>query len=452
MALLLIGSTGNGKSTLGNFLLDPTKEHLFRKQTFKTAQANLPETQNVKDTTKLVKYSESEEMIATVIDTPGLNENAERDLHHMIQIVERLQKLDSVKACIFVVKFNSKIDAQYRSTVQYYSKLLPSLFERNVIVVMTEYANDERSMQLREMQGIDANQVMDNTRKELVVTGGLSYDPMLFAMDCLPIGEEEWEVSMRIRDAFFQYVDQLEPFSSTSFAIAKTPYIVAKDNEKASLFDGEIKGYNVRLMEANKLAQKCLEEEEDKGREMTEMKKVIKNLENRIEQLDTNDNVTAASWSQEISWKLFKTLEREYTLTSQWKIQNVKRWNNGKCTWKDELETDHCVKGKVKGRFMRGLYATLTLETMKKEKYAEEISEERKKLAKSEHDYQQLHEELMTIQKNHKQYIEDLRLLESFIEDRSESIACLSSEYMSVTEAKDRLQELQKIGKEIVST
>ena len=38
MSILLIGSTGNGKSTLGSFLVNPEKEHIFGdNQTFKTA-------------------------------------------------------------------------------------------------------------------------------------------------------------------------------------------------------------------------------------------------------------------------------------------------------------------------------------------------------------------------------------------------------------------------------
>ena len=59
MAVLLVGSIGNGKSTLGNFLLNPHEDHIFgKKQTFKTAQTSRPETQHVlgEDTKRIQSY------------------------------------------------------------------------------------------------------------------------------------------------------------------------------------------------------------------------------------------------------------------------------------------------------------------------------------------------------------------------------------------------------------
>ena len=70
--------------------------------------------------------------------------------------------------CVLVVKFTSKIDAQYRATIQYYRKLLPTLFEKNVIIVMTGFATDDRSTELRKKQGINVEQIKANTVREIV--------------------------------------------------------------------------------------------------------------------------------------------------------------------------------------------------------------------------------------------------------------------------------------------
>lgn len=114
MAVLLIGSTGNGKSTLGNFLLNPDIQKPGGKF-FKVAKDNLPQTKLTEHKTTAVKIRKDEppkDLI--VIDTPGLNESKVHDLRHMIDLIEKLQAVKDIKACIFVVKFSTKIDEQYK--------------------------------------------------------------------------------------------------------------------------------------------------------------------------------------------------------------------------------------------------------------------------------------------------------------------------------------------------
>ena len=81
MAVLLVGSTGNGKSTLGNFLLNPHEDHNFgKKQTFKTAQTLRPETRHVLSQKAKIKLANGSAHTWTIVDTPGLNESDEKDL------------------------------------------------------------------------------------------------------------------------------------------------------------------------------------------------------------------------------------------------------------------------------------------------------------------------------------------------------------------------------------
>ena len=206
VTVLLIGSTGNGKSTLGNFLLDPSKQRGSTRP-FAMAKSNMPETQ-VTQSKESVFTGPSVEALGyssvhfTAIDTPGLNESNVADLQHMIGIVEKLEEVEEIAACILVIKFNAKIDRQYRSTVEYYSKLLPSLFEKNIFVVMTDFASDPRSVAVREDQGIDVEKVKENTRRELVDYAKLSFkNPIVFMLDCLPYGNDESSISSGVRNS-----------------------------------------------------------------------------------------------------------------------------------------------------------------------------------------------------------------------------------------------------------
>lgn len=247
--MLLIGSTGNGKSTLGNFLLDPDDvitggKHFAVSQdnksktnetsiktfevTYQLAENNesmvnvghvtsKSEDEGIKSTEVSVDISDpdislpegTEESnslserhastnvftstkteLLTVIDTPGLNESPIQDLKHMIDLVKTLHQYETVQACIFVVKFSTRIDQQYKETITYYKKQLPELFRHDCMIIMTDYATDRRSIAGRRKQGIDTEEIITNVRNEVKKCSGICFDPIVFALDCFPFEDE----------------------------------------------------------------------------------------------------------------------------------------------------------------------------------------------------------------------------------------------------------------------
>lgn len=439
MAIVLIGSTGSGKSSLGNFLIDPSEEHLFEKPVFSVAKANMPETQFVLPVS--FKYKKTD---FTLIDTPGLNESDVRDLRHMIQIVDCLQKVESIVACVLVVKFNSKIDAQYRSTVQYYRKLLPSLFERNVIIVMTNFATDDRSVMLREKKGTNVEEIKRNTIREIVENGSLAYEPLLFTIDCLPMSDDEQKLNKSVRSAIFSKLMSQKPFPSKGLMVAKTAVLKSEDNEKTKSYEGEITGYNTRLQQANARATEALEKIQSKDHEITEKEKELHVLKTDLVDKDSSDLTSIDSWSVSEEWKFFQWFSKTFERTTACEIESVDRWTNGHCEWKDYEETKHSVKGKIEGEFMRGIYASLTLQASKRNKYAKEITSLRQQIGELEKHRQSLKEHLNEIRERYKEYTDDIKLLEQFIEEKRVLITALMSDYMTLEEALGRLDKLEK--------
>ena len=443
-SVLLIGSTGNGKSTLGNFLLDPDETQT--KKLFETATDNLPKTQNSLGITGTLDDVDMYSSVRlTVIDTPGLNEGAVKDLKHMVDLIKWLQEVGEITACIFVVKFHSKIDAQYRATIKYYAKLLPSLFEKNAFIVMTDYATDARSVTLREKQGINEEQMKINVVKEIVDCAELDYDdPMVFKIDCVPLSQPEKDASMDVRAAIIDYVLSLQPIAMKDLTVAKTEYLLAEDKAKISEHEGAVTGYKERLQETNNKAVKALDEVHLKEKEVADSVKKIKSIKLELGEKDTYELVTAATWSVDAEWKFLQTQTKGYKLTSQWPIINVKKWTNKKCELEDKRLTTHTLEGIVKGSFMRGLYANITLETKKCLKYAAEIKQLKDELTITEATRAAQEKELLSYSERYKDYIAEIGLLEKFIQQKRNLIVELSQDRMSIDEAYERLQKIKE--------
>ena len=436
---MLVGSTGSGKSTLGNFLVNPDNHHILGvKQTFETAQTNLPQTQ----TTSTSEF-QHEEQTFTVIDTPGLNESAWKDLSHMIDIVKVLRTgMRSVRACVLCTKFNAKVDAQYKATIEYYSRLLPTLFEGNVVVVMTSFSTDERSVTLRKNQNIDEEKVKENTIAEVKEIAGLSYRPQLFTIDCLPIDRDECEISMETRRAILDYIAKLHPIPTADVVVAKTEHLKQIDDKECDTIHGEIVGYNKRLKQANDRAAETFAKIEEEQVKKSEKVAELVNLRVKLRLNDSDDLVTAGHWGINREWKLLTWLCRNVNIDSPWKIVDVQKWTNGKCQWTEEEVTEKTYQGKLQGMFMRGLYASVTLKTTKRDKYAPIIAKLYETVSEQQKQLDGIEKNLKKICMEHSEFLDEISDLNQHLEACLERIRALSTNYLSLKEAEDRLLSL----------
>lgn len=532
MAVLLIGSTGNGKSALGNFLLDPDNIQLAGKH-FEVANDNLPKTQQTKaekaevtfqhwdeDTTGSVPeehqsteisegeitegdvleevvdvpdgdgdYSKAESDYSTdaggkihgkskfnfanlhrqlkvmgsefssyftqmliktkdltVIDTPGLNESPKKDLEHMIDLVTNLQKLETIQACIFVVKFDTKIDQQYKDTIEYYSRLRPSLFGNNSIIVMTHYFTDRRSVAMREQQGINYDVIIYNVKKEIIKSSGICYEPMIFALDCIPLEGEQEELTTAkgVRDAILSYIFSQRAINTKEMQLAKTKSLLEGDKECINTHEEDIKNYTTRLKEANEGAAAVLDIVRKKEGEVTAINNELVVLEDERREKDSNGLVTAASWSVNDKFKWFKWQTKEFDIESKWDISEVEKWANTRCRWQNMVRKPKKVHGVLKGNFMRGLYASITLKTRKKLQFAGEIAKlngsiEEKKEARTE-----AGREMVESRNQQKDAHLSIKFLQDFIEEKRERIKTHAGNLMTLEEAKSQLEKYQE--------
>lgn len=439
MAVLLIGSTGNGKSTLGNFLINPNDEF---SGVFETATDNLPQTQSTKVVSASINGSSGNEI--AIIDTPGLNESKTKDLQHMTEVIQTLHNVKKIKACIFVVKFGSKIDQQYKDTVEYYQKLVPTLFSRNVLIAMTHYSSDKRSEAMRKKKKIDVEAIKNNFKKEIVNSARMSYTPILFAIDCLPFDEDEMKVSFEMRKSILSYIFNLEDVNMEGIRVAKTKAIEEDDVRKVKICEGKIDGYRQRMVDVNKDAKSALEEIEMKQRRKAEIERALVSPRQRLKEIDSEDEIVSNSSSIDCGWEWFKYLYTDFDLHSKSDISSVKKWKNGNNKWENFQQERRRVQVRLSGKTFGALCGEVTLYTMKKSVHEDEIATLKSEISQLKVDGRFAEAEIETCKEKHKEHIEKIGELQRFLDDVEKEITALSNGTMSLKEAEERIKNLGK--------
>ena len=440
MAVLLIGSTGNGKSTLGNFLLNPDTDHIFGdQQTFATARTNKPETQNVLSSRFNVDLPGLESSKLTVIDTPGIYEDDDKDIEHMIQVIKALHAVGKIQACIFVVKFSSKIDTPYKSSVRYYSKLLPGVFDTNLIIVVTDYACDERSKHLRTLQSIDEKQIKDNIVTELVTVSGIGHTPKLLALDCLPVTDEEVSINLPTRENIIRQIFTFSPIQTQNLKVAKTDSIIASDKLVAARMEGEVTAYKDRLQRASLSVHSAKSAVATNANKVNGLEKDKAQLQADLATKDTRDLVEGKVWSVRQKWKCFRVLSRRFEVTSEWPIQNVTYWTNGKCRWvRQNKVDDYHVEGIVKGKVNRGLYAQVKLEVLHCDKYRDDVDRLKRDIGFLEQQMTSATQDYNSSKQKYDELSSEVDSLVDGIRQKKSDIEKLLSEHLTMEECLQR--------------
>ena len=439
--ILLIGSTGNGKSTLGNCLLDPSQSP---KEVFIRGRSSVPLTQNVQMENGLLRLGTGKRIPLQIIDTPGLNESAVKDLTHMIEIVETVRKAKEITACLLCVKFNTQIDVQYRATVRYYRSLLPKLFEANVIVVFTDYSENPYEVKKREREGIDPDDVIKNATAAIMEAADLPYTPTYFCIDSLPLADEDMKFTMEARGAILGYVGTLSGVDTSYLLVAKTPALQVIDRERVKELDGQITGYNEKIKQIKTEAGIVLDTVEATSKKCTRLKAERLDVEATLTTTDTDELLPVKQWSIEEKWKFLKTQSRHYDVSSPCRVDKFKYWDNGHLNWSEKKEEEASVSGVVKGKFMRGLYGSITLLAESRVKNADRIQALKRRIRDIEDTLDDAERTTNVLRKQNEKYEEDIASLKEYIDSFEAEKAERLRQRLSLDLAYKRLSELPK--------
>ena len=438
--LLLVGSTGQGKSTLGNFLLNPDFDHLHGEN---GKVRTLPVGETRESCTQECKLSRSCDGSMWIMDTPGLNESHERDLQNMIDVVKNAHELSKVHAVVLVMKMESRMHQTYKDVVLYYHKLLgKDAFAANLIIVHPDFKHNSKKYRnkpdkltmIREQSSEDVTQLLN-----------LPHQPEVICLDSLPEDEEDLKLQLEGRRKILEFASaNRAPVALGNLKVPKTEAAKRIHNQRAAQLEGE-----KRVLEEEK--ERCMQVPDFvKDRigfidsNIAELQRKAKSLAAEIAKLDTRELCETCRFAHTVNpGRLGK--HAEFHLVSPVKIQDVTHSGNS-----DYIES---VRGmyEVKGHFSRGAgrwfhesQLNVICWGFKRDYYADRLQQLRGDEMKVNESLHNAHEERMKIYNEHHQlWSHDVKDLEAKIHAKKVEIEQLRSVvFESVEEAERMAREL----------
>ena len=134
--IVLLGSTGDGKSALGNSLLNLSPPNGFR-------ESEDPESCTEK-TEELTGAWRGTGSLCSIVDTPGMNDSQGRDVEHIAQIVNFLKAGKTVNTFLLVRKGNNlRMDRPFKDMLRTFEMVFGESFWSKVVMSISNTKYDE---------------------------------------------------------------------------------------------------------------------------------------------------------------------------------------------------------------------------------------------------------------------------------------------------------------------
>merc|ERR1719186_2044371 len=229
--MVVIGSTGTGKSTLCNIVSGrkPDDQGLFPVSSGMSSCTN-------KTTANKVEWSGEEGREFVLIDTPGLNDPTPlKDSVNILEMAEELKKLEAVN--VFLIVFNGaspRFDSSLIAMVRIFQGMFGKEFlEKNVVFEFTNWGHDKQSVRRR---GEDKNEeywTREINRKLGEAVGEEVDAPAVFIDSLYDENDlqqkEKFEEEMRKLE---EYLHGFPPYACEGFEAVKTQLDQAEEDKK----------------------------------------------------------------------------------------------------------------------------------------------------------------------------------------------------------------------------
>ena len=369
--IIVVGSTGSGKSTLSSFMYDPV--NYSHNPKFLRAKGMEPQTEICQSET--FSYSANEDKYSvTLIDTPGLNENKIKDMEHIISIIQLLKRTKKITCVIICFNFLSKTDSQFISTIEYYANFLKKCFAINLIITVTNVRMDECSILERKYNQMNIQKQKLELAEKIKRITKINYDsPAIFTIDANPYYKniESLKISQKKRTQLLDLIcDSLPEISVVDMRFYKTPEIVIGDEQKIAGLEGFQLGYEEGVADNFKASNYFVQKLSYLTKEKINIVKKISRVSEELLQKNSDEE-------QQLSCRILT--EPSFELSTNIPISRCIKSKPENLEWQDFYQTNNVVKGNIVGTSSEDTDAFVIIYGKMKDIYSSQINDLSKK-------------------------------------------------------------------------
>jgi len=230
-SLVVIGSTGTGKSSICNVLAGRKHDD---KDYFPASGAM--ESCTNKTTAKRVNWRGNPALSFTLIDTPGLNDpEPGKDSLNIAEMADELKKMQHIN--VFLIVFNGsnpRFDNSLIAMIRIFQNMFGREFvEKNTVFEFSNWAHDKKSVRRRGTEKNESHWIAELNKRLRELVGSQGDVPAVF-IDSLYDEEDDQEINKfeEEMDKLKKYLTTFPPYSCEGFEAVKTQLDQAEEDKK----------------------------------------------------------------------------------------------------------------------------------------------------------------------------------------------------------------------------
>jgi GTPase SAR1 family protein len=437
----ILGSTQSGKSSLINYLINPHNDggpcvtgNNLDPTTIHPEYYEIKHTIDSTEARTIRDIKIRNEYTLNVIDTPGLEDT--KDDENMISIYEKINGSSELSIPIMVHKFGKSFTESYHNILKVYKKMIPGLFDKGVMVIVTNFCMTDRNLKSLKKQKIDIDTWEAELVKNLNKSFGLNERPLIMYIDSYPVDDDEVKLCEVVRDFILTKMIKTPTIKVKTSLFLKPPSWTQLDKEWIGKCDSLLEGFREGIVNKKKELNENSLEQRGVMIELNVAKDDLLKVESYLTIHDNDNKIQVATWNTTKAWRFFLQTDK-WDLRSDYDVTKVERIKHNHCVMKVISEGRHDV-GEVTG-ILRGTYADVTLYTDSNVKFVKQIEQKKADEKNLREKVNYLNDRLAKIETRNHKFKDDLELISTKFRQTEKMRNKLIIEYLSIDDLHDRM-------------